>query len=177
MASLDMFETLDQVFEATEGSYLAFIHLLDSSEVEEAVKRVVACEGRVPDSLVHELIRAADGSWRETLLGLVLASLKGPVQFAESMLAALARPRGLCLVPLGAALLVACEQGFPYSQASARALDREPFNGEVGYALDCLEHALRLGAPPTYPAGPNDGQSFAEQCDFYRGVIALAPGP
>lgn len=77
MASPDVFETLDQVFEATEGSYLVFIHLSDSSEVEEAVKRVAACEGQVTDSLVHELIRAVDGSWRETLLGLVLASLKG----------------------------------------------------------------------------------------------------
>jgi hypothetical protein len=164
-------ETIDQVFEASEESYLAFIHLGDSLEL--ALARVRACEPRVTDELVRRLIRPRPrGSWRETLLGLVLAALKGAERFGDAMLASLEEPRGLCLVPTGAALLVACERGYHYDPGRSKALDRQVFSGEIGYVLECLEHALGLGPPATVPLGPNDSQSFAEQSAFYRSLRA-----
>ena len=47
------------------------------------------------------------------------------------------------------------------------SLDRDAWDGEIGYALDWLHHTTGLGPMPACKLSPNDGQDFAKHLEFY----------
>ena len=46
------------------------------------------------------------------------------------------------------------------------SLDRDAWEGEIGFALDWLHHTTGLGSMPACKLGPNDGQDFAKHLEF-----------
>jgi hypothetical protein len=157
--------TADQLFAETGDAYLVLIHL--ESDVDEAVSRISLATATCPSELVDQLLR--DGpSWRERLLGLVMASLQGISEHYDTALDAFHRTGGMSIVPISAALSVAIrDYGCNYTPEMTGSLDRNAWDGEIGFALDCLHHAIGIAAAPDRMLGPNYGQDFAKHLDFY----------
>ncbi len=163
--------TVEEFLAETRDSYLPLIHLVDG--VEEAVATIAASEHRASRALIEELLCDGD-SWRERLLGLVAASLRGVGQFYDQLIVCMYRTRGLSIVPTCAALSVAVrDHGCNYETSMTATLDRELFDGEIGFALDWLHHAIGIREMPRIMQGPNSGQVFPTHLDFYA---SLGPG-
>lgn len=160
--------TEEQLFAKTEGAYLSLIHL--ESGIEEATGKISACAGSVSIRLINQLLRDGD-SWRERLFGLVLASMRGANQFFDSLICSLHKSGGLSIVPICAALAVAVrDSGCKYEPSMTEALDRESFDGEMGFALDWFHYTIGIGPIPKESCGPNYGQSFETQLKFYASL-------
>jgi len=156
--------TEDEVLAHAGKAYLALIHL--EGGAQEAAGVILACEGEVADAVVSGLLVGA--SWRERLIGLVLACGRGLVPFCDDLLSAMRDLRGISIVPTTAALSVGiADLGYEYSPDQTSTLDRDAFDGEVGFALDHLHHVIGKGEPPAESSGPNYGQVFKDHRAFY----------
>ena len=163
MALREMTEA--ELFAETGDAYLALIHL--EHGVPEAMARISGCADRISDHLIHKLLRDGD-SWRERLLGLAVAMIRGIDQFYDSLVASLHRTGGISIVPICAALAVAVrDRGCKYDTAMTATLDRERWDGEVGFAVDWFHYTIGIGNVPDELTGPNYGQDFARHLDFY----------
>lgn len=158
--------TVEELLAATGDAYLALVHLEEG--VADAIPRISACRDRVSDALIDELL-CAELSWRERLLGVSLASMRGADQFFDSLVTSLYRPRGIAIVPTAAALAVAVlDLNCTYNPASTASLDRDAWDGELGFALDWLHFRIGVGNAPATALGPNFGQDFNAHFEYYR---------
>jgi hypothetical protein len=156
----------DRVFDEIGGAYTTLIHLEPGAD--QAVAAISRCSESCSYQLVHQLL-VEGPSWRERLIGLVVASLHGLDDYSESLLHGFKRSGGIGIVPLSAALAVAIQDGgCAYTHEMTDDLDRGKWDGEVGFALDWLHHTGGMGEPPSETCGPNYGQDFPRQFDFYR---------
>jgi len=154
-----------ELFADTGDAYLTLIHLED--RVEEAIARISVCADKTSNDLIHELLRNGD-SWRERLLGLAIATMRGIDQFYDSLIASLHKTGGISIVPICAALAVAVrDRGCRYNAKMTATLDRNQWDGEIGYALDWFHHAIGISDSPNELIGPNHGQNFARHLAFY----------
>ena len=155
-----------ELFAETGDAYSSLIHLADG--VEEAITRISACADKTSNRLIHELLRDGD-SWRERLLGLVMATMRGVDEFYDSLIVSLHRTDGISIVPICAALAVAVrDRGCEYNVAMTATLDRDQWDGEVGYAVDWFRHTIGMCDAPKESMGPNYGQDFATHLAFYE---------
>ncbi len=160
----------DELMTEIGGSYLWLnIPDIEDSECRQEVENILCVERLATARTVAELLTFTD--WRERLVGHVLAVRKGPRQFASAMLDSLADPRGYAIVPTCAALVLALADDEP-DQWMRRcvAVDRSPFDGDVGWSLDKM--AFHLGWSTKDPGGhsPNDGKDFYVHLALFRWV-------
>jgi hypothetical protein len=156
--------TEGEFFERTKSAYMSFIHL--EYNVSESLASIYDCEPSISNDLIRKLVLGE--SWRERLLGLVLASKRGYPHFYNDMLASLHDVRGISTVPMSAVLSIAVkEMGCKYTADMTSTLDPTAMDGEIGFALDHLHHAIGLGPKPLQLRGPNYGQPFAIHRAFY----------
>ncbi|MBE7467366.1 MAG: hypothetical protein HS116_28165 [Planctomycetes bacterium] len=163
--------TEQQLLNQVQNAYLPLIHLDEGVEVATTI--IVKLAPLTPDQLIRNLI-ATGASWRERLIGLVLATQRGIAAFADAMIVSLNDPRGISIVPTCAALAVAVKHfGYKYSPDRTSALDRSLFDGELGYALDCLHAYLGLSKSSSQDKGPNYGQEFSQHVCFYERLCGV----
>jgi len=74
----------------------------DDPDLQAAVKTITGLLPQVEPGVVEDLISGED--FRERLVGLVLAAKAGAGSYVPAMVASLADPRGLAIVPTLAAL-------------------------------------------------------------------------
>jgi hypothetical protein len=161
------FESMTEakLFAETGDAYSSLIHLEEG--VEETITRISACSDKTSNQLIHKLLRDGD-SWRERLLGLALGTIRGIDQFYDSLMVSLHRSGGISIVPICAALAVAVrDRGCEYDARMTETLNRDLWDGEIGYALDWFHHAIGIGDAPEELIGPNYGQEFARHLAFY----------
>jgi len=159
-----------ELFTETAGAYLTLIHLGEGTT--DAVATILACDDRVSEELIAALVTGQ--SWRERLVGLVLACHRGLPRFYDDLLRGLCDIRGISTIPTAAVLSIAiADFGCAYTESMTASLDRTVFDGEVGFALDHLHHAIGKGAAPAEEKGPNFGQSFADHRAFYAGLCGV----
>lgn len=150
----------------TGDAYSSLIHLADGAQ--DAITRISACADKISNQLIHELLRDGD-SWRERLLGLVIATMRGIDQFYDSLIVSLQKTGGISIVPICAALAVAVrDHSCEYNVAMTATLDRDQWDGEIGYAVDWFHHTIGIGDAPNESLGPNYGQDFATHLAFYE---------
>ena len=163
--------TEQQLLDKVGDAYLPLIHLGEG--LDDATAAIIATASDASDNLIWDLIAAGD-SWRERLIGLVLACHRGIATFGDAMLTSLGNPRGISIVPTCAALVVAVRQeGYEYHQDQTAGLDRSSFDGEVGYALVNLHAFLGLCGQRGGGAGPNYGQLFTAHVSFYERLCGV----
>ena len=154
-----------ELLAATGDACSSFIHLHDA--VQESLARISACEDRVSDSLIEHLLQDGD-SWRERLLGLVLGTTRGIHQFYDSLIIGLHKTGGISIVPICAALAVAVRDcGCEYDRTMTASLDRDRWDGEIGFAMDWFHYSISIGDAPQESVGPNYGQDYSKHLDFY----------
>jgi len=164
-----------ELFAATRDAYLSFIHLQDA--VDESLSKISMYSAKVSDSLIDQLLRDGD-SWRERLLGLVLGAMRGLDQFYESLVISLHKTGGISIVPISAALAVAVRDcGCRYDLTKTASLDRDRWDGEVGFAIDWLHYSINMGDAPLQSVGPNYGQNFCNHLDFYTKINGTLAEP
>jgi hypothetical protein len=157
--------TADELFAQTGGAYLSLIHLEDG--VDEAVARISSCCGTSSSQLIDQLLRDGD-SWRERLTGLVMASTRGIKQHYDSLICGFQQTGCISIVPMSALISVAVrDRECKYDPSMTNSLDRDAWDGEIGFALDWLHHTIGRGDAPDRRTGPNYGQDFNKQLDFY----------
>ena len=168
--------TEDDLFKKTGQAYLCLIHPITKDAVyPKEIEPVLAISATVPDALVSSLIVGA--SWRERLLGLLLAMTKNPTAFVERMLASLRDVRGISIVPACAALAVLARRGlFDASRLATAESDRTLFDGELGWALDVASRYAAGEQVGLNERGPNYGQFFAHQTELYEHILNGQPG-
>jgi hypothetical protein len=168
--------TEDDLFEKTGQAYLCLIHPVTKDAVyRKEIEPVVAVSATVPDALVSSLIVGA--SWRQRLLGLLLAMTKNPTVFVDRMLASLRDVRGISIVPACAALAVLARRGlFDASRLLTPEFDRTLFDGELGWALDIASRYAAGEPVGMNERGPNYGQFFTHQIELYEHILNGQPG-
>ena len=160
----------DELFREIGNGYLSLIHLND--DLGDVVATLTRLADTWPRERVGELLRDGD-SWRERLPALVMASRQGLARHYDSLLHALHNSGGISLVPLAAAIAVAVRDfGCPYDPNLTRSLDRNAWDGEIGFALDWLHYTIGMGDVPERALGPNYGQEFAAHLKFYTELAA-----
>ena len=148
-----------------EDAYTSFIHLDDG--VEAAIAKVADCENKVSNSLIDNLLKDGE-SWRERLLGLVLGATRGIDQFYDSLIAGLHKSGGISIVPSCACLAVAVrDRGCVYCREMTASLDRDRWDGEIGFAMDWFHYSIGIGDAPRESIGPNYGQDYSKHLEFY----------
>ena len=159
-----------EVMTETRDSYLKLnFPYLENLDCQQAVADILRIEPLADAGTVEGLLTFPD--WRGRLVGHVLAVRKGARQFVPAMLDSLADPRGLAIVPTCAALLLGLADEMPDRwMTRLAAIDRSPFDGEVGWSLDKL--TFRLGWSPTDPGeySPNEGKDFDLHLALFRSV-------
>jgi len=154
-----------ELLAVTGNAYDAFIHLRDA--VDESLAKISACARRVSDSLIAQLLQEGD-SWRERLLGLVLGAMRGIDRFYNSLIVSLHKTGGITIVPISAALAVAVRDcGCQYDRILTASLDRDRWDGEIGFALDWFHHSIGISDSPQESVGPNYGQDYSKHLSFY----------
>jgi hypothetical protein len=168
--------TEDDVFEKTGQAYLCLIHpVTKDGAYRREIEPVMAISATVPDTLVSSLI--VGRSWRERLLGLLLAMTKDPTEFVDRMLAWLRDVRGISIVPGCAALAVLARRGlFDASRLLTGEFDHTVFDGELGWALDIASRYAAGQSVGLNERGPNYGQLFAHQIEMYEHILNGQPG-
>jgi len=142
---------------------------IDDADCQRNVGRILRVEPFADSKTVNDLIMFHD--WRGRVVGHVLAIRKGPRNFAHAMIDSLASPRGLAVVPTGAALVLGLADESPEEWLSRFArLDRSPFDGDVGWSIDKM--LFHLGWSPRDPGGysPNDGRDFAVHLRLFQWI-------
>jgi len=142
---------------------------IEDSECRQKVENVIRVERLADAKTVEKLLTFED--WRERMVGHVLAIRKGPRQFVSAMLDSLAAPRGLAIVPTCAALVSGLADDEPNEwMPRLLALDRSPFEGDIGWSLDKM--TFHLGWSVEDPGGysPNDGKNFDLHLALFRWV-------
>jgi hypothetical protein len=163
--------TPDDVLVRTKGAYLCLIHPLQFGGFWQELAPVIALAPSVPDPLIAAMITGA--SWRERLLGLCMAMVKGPERFTDAMLQSLRDLRGIAIVPVCAVLAVLARRDvFAMPESFAEMFDRSAFDGEVGWAVDKAMHFAGLRADDVPGQGPNYGQVFEDHVEVYSSLVA-----
>ena len=158
----------------TGDAYCAFIHPREA--VDESLATISACAHRVSDSSIHQLLQDGE-SWRERLLGLVLGAMRGIDPFYDSLIISLHKTEGISLVPISAALAVAVRDcGCKYDRKMTASLDRDRWDGEIGFALDWFHHSIGIGDIPRESHGPNYGQDYNSHLIFYANLNGTRQG-
>lgn len=110
------------LFAAAGDAYLYLVHLAD--EVDDELARIKACEPLVSNSLIRSLLIQGE-TWRERLLSLVLACLRGVDVFGESLVLCLESSGGISIVPTCVVLTVAVRDfGWSYNPEMTTNLNR-----------------------------------------------------
>lgn len=157
---------------ATGDAYCSLIHLREA--VDESLAKISVCARRVSDSLIDQLLQNGD-SWRERLLGLVFGAMRGIDQFYDSLLVSLHRTGTISIVPNFAALAVAVRDcGCRYDRQMTALLDRDRWDGEIGFALDWFHYSIGIGDIPRESRGPNYGQDYTRHLIFYANLNAAS---
>jgi hypothetical protein len=163
--------TEEELFAETGEAYLYLVHLED--DVDGELARIKACEPLVSNSLIRSLLVQGE-SWRERLLALVLACLRGVDVFGESLVHCLENSGGISIVPTCAVLTVAVRDfGWNYKPEMIANLNRSNWDGEFGFGLDHFHHEIGLTKRPETEYGPNFGQSFGRHLAFYTKVCKM----
>jgi hypothetical protein len=161
-----------EIFEQTKDAYLCLIHPnRKGKQYRHEIAPVIALAPSVPEQLVAAMIVGA--SWRERLLGLVMAMSGCPAGFIDAMLQSLRDPRGIAIVPACAAQAVLARRGlFAMPPSFADSLDRTAFDGEIGWAADKAMHYAGLRSEDVAGRGPNFGQLFEDHVEVYSWIHA-----
>ncbi|EMB13464.1 hypothetical protein [Rhodopirellula europaea] len=146
-------------------AYLQLVHL--DAGIDEAVARIQRAAESLTTESISELLRDGD-SWRERMVGLVLASHNGIQKHSQDLIAALQNTGGISIVPIYAATSIAVRDfACPYDRKISDSLDRDAWDGEIGFAIDWLHYTIGIGDTPGKAMGPNYGQDFAKHRSFY----------
>ena len=117
-------------------AYLPLIHPeLDDPALASAIARIAALDAELEDQSLSDLIAYGE-SWRERLVGLVLATLAGPAPFAAPIFESLHSPRGIAVVPAAAVLVLAVSEQPDALSPDTTCPNRNAFDGEVGWSWD-----------------------------------------
>jgi len=154
------------------GAYLPLVRPRAADPtVNDAISTILALVGQVESRTISDLIIAASGSWRETIVGLVLAAGAGPRAYVPAMLTSLAKPRGLAIVPTFAVVTVSVRSSQPEGVAKDLAcLDRSAFSGELGWAIDKFLFHTGIASTDVARFSPNDGAVFEHHLQVYEDI-------
>jgi len=157
--------TANELFAETGDAYLTLVHL--ENGVEDDVATISSVSETCSSQLIDQLLRDGD-SWRERLTGLVIASIRDIKEYYDSLLCGFQRTGGISIVPMSAAISVAVrDRECKYDPQMTESLDRDSWDGEIGFALDWLHHTIGMGDAPERTVGPNYGQEFNKHLEFY----------
>ncbi|PCJ56842.1 MAG: hypothetical protein COA79_17970 [Planctomycetota bacterium] len=160
----------DEIFNLIGDAYLSLIHLGDG--VDEDANKILNLSSGVDNNVISKLL--CGQSWRERLVGLVLATDRGPDQFFKSLTESLFDIRGISIIPTCAVMSIAVTSfGFKYKPNVLSDLDRSIFDGELGTAIDHFHFAIGDGKEPSITHGENYGQEFENHKAFYLKLSAL----
>ena len=141
-----------------------------------AIAMIVVLQSKLSDRTISELISNGP-SWRERLVGLVLATNRGSPSYIDATIDSFCKqPTGLAFVPAFAALVV-MTGGKPSRALLERLgkLDRTLFDGDLGWGLD--KFLFHVGCSPCDPGGmsPNDGKSFEDNLEVFKLIKDTQP--
>ncbi len=163
-----MYLTEKQIFETLKGSASALSLL--SPEVKIEINHILSLANNInPQTISKFLIEGP--SWRERLLAISFAFATDPKPFHSNFIKALHKTGGLSIIPLCAAIttMVNC-YNCSLEYIDYKSLDRNYFDGEMGFALDKMLYHIRLSDKVVEGKGPNSGQSFEDHYDFYKKI-------
>jgi hypothetical protein len=172
---------VSELMDKAEDAYLAMNRpSVDDPATLAAVARIVALQPEVSDRTISELISNGP-SWRERLVGLVLAVNRGQPSFADAIIDSFRKhPTGLAFVPAFAALVL-MTGGKPSRSTleGLSTLNRTLFDGDLGWSMD--KFLFHVGCSPCDPGGmsPNDGKSFEDNLEVFKLIkdTQHPPGP
>ncbi|HTI72574.1 MAG TPA: hypothetical protein VMF06_21540 [Candidatus Limnocylindria bacterium] len=158
----------DDLFEQTGDTFLCMIHpIMRDALHRQELSRLVAIEPLVTPSAVVALILGA--SWRERLLGLGLAMIKGGAAYVAPMIQSLRDPRGIAIVPACAALAVLGRSGIAiYPALLHQEFDHVVFDGEIAWAMEQMRRHIAAVFPVCSDPGRNSGQHFDDHIEVFR---------
>ena len=159
----------EQIMQRIGSAYLALVHPeYNSANLAQDLQPIVEITPLVPDGVVSDMLRAGL-SWRERVVALAVAVGKRKPGFIQDMIGSLSDPRGLAIVPACAAVVVATNSNAPDGiEESCSELDRNAFDGQMGWALEKMYHYLGLSEHDPPGNDPNDGQNFEAQLAMFR---------
>ena len=159
-----MTETFDR---CSGGQYLTLIRLSDPAESYAAAK--VLCL-RAKDACDEEVNACICGdSWRERLVGQVLAVARNRETFVPALVQSLVKVSGFAIIPGCAAIVVLLEKAkSPAPDFSG--IDLTQFSGEVGWAINKVRFYLDKSSSDPGGFGPADDQSFEDHLKFLRSI-------
>jgi hypothetical protein len=158
----------DAVMEHLGRGYPSFLRpdTFDPENVQ-AVQRLRRVASTIDDDTVSRLINGQ--SWRERLVGLYLAAMRGADRFSASIIQSLRDPRGLAIVPACAAISIALRhQRATDWEKPLGELDVGAFSGELCWGLAKLRWALKWADMDPGDLSSNDGMDVEEHVRFYE---------
>ena len=168
-----------EIMEITGNAYLAMNRpCVKNPDTMSAVAEILAVLPKANDETISELI--SDGSsWRERLVGIVLAVGHGSPSFSDPIIDSFRKhPTGLAFVPAFAALAVIVRsQPSPELLQDLSTLDRTLFDGDLGWSMD--KFLFHVGSSPHDPGGksPNDAKSFEDNLEVFKMIKDTQPKP
>ena len=160
-----------EVFDALGHTYLQLNR--PQPDHVQAVERVKTFLPKIDDQGIKELLVGDATSWRERLVGLVLAVQTGSFSFIAPIIESLSvRPTGLTIVPAFAALAALINRNPNHEVIDKiNALDPSIFDGELGWARDKFLFYVGLSDKNPSEWSPNDGKCFEDELRQYRDML------
>jgi hypothetical protein len=160
--------TAEKIMEQTGAAYLCLIHpILRDNVYRQEILPILAVVPHVQNVEIATLI--IGDSWRERLVGFVLAAITQPEELVKATLQSLQNPRGVAIVPACAFLSILAEKNlFKAADLLSNNLNRTVFDGELGWAIDKIMFHAGLRTNCVLGRGPNYGQVFEDHCEVYR---------
>ena len=151
--------------------YLCLIHpILKDNTYRQEISPILAVVPHVQNAEIAALI--IGNSWRERLIGFVLATATRPENFVKLILQSLQNPRGIAVVPACALLSILAEKNlFKIESIHSNNFDRTVFDGELGWAIDKILFHAGLRTDDISGRGPNYGQIFEDHREVYRWIL------
>jgi hypothetical protein len=144
-------------------AYLPLIGMPDGPTRRSAIGEILAVEPEVDTELISSLIGKGI-SWRERLVGLVLAAHSDITLFIRPMMDSLRDPRVIGMGLTFAAMAVAVSEQPDLMPDDLDTLDRSSFDGKLGKLLD--KFLLYIGHASQQP----NGNSLSEDTGLKWGI-------
>ena len=160
--------TAEKIMEQAGTAYLCLIHpILKDNTYRQEISPILAVVPHVQNAEIATLIIGV--SWRERLVGFVLAMATQPEDFVKPILQSLQNPRGIAIVPACALLSILAEKNlFKTADILSNNFDRTAFDGELGWAIEKILFQAGLRTDDISGRGPNYGQIFEDHREVYR---------
>jgi hypothetical protein len=163
--------TAEKIMEQTGSAYLCLIHpILKDNTYRQEISPILAVVPHVQNAEIATLI--IGNSWRERLIGFVLATATQPENFVKPILQSLQNPRGIAIVPACALLSILTEKNlFKAADILSTNFERTAFDGELGWAIDKIIFHAGLRTDDVSGRGKNYGQIFEDHREVYRWIF------